>query len=152
MKLTNLGELRQILTTYFNDEELRTLCQDINVDYDNLRGDGKEAKARELVALLNREDRILDLVRMASQQRPNAPWSHALSNLIQNARNMERKGAYEEATKTWEILRLLDSNNPKIAQEIQQLREKSQQKDPIQDILRNLWRNCRRVWKDDGYL
>jgi len=34
---------------HFDAEELRTLCADLCVDYDNLQGEGKAAKARELV-------------------------------------------------------------------------------------------------------
>lgn len=42
-------------------EELRTLAFRLNVNYDDLRGEGREAKARELVALLERGDRLREL-------------------------------------------------------------------------------------------
>lgn len=42
-------ELRQILTHAFSLEELRNLCFDIGVDYDQLVGSEKGAKARSLV-------------------------------------------------------------------------------------------------------
>ena len=41
--------VRQTLVKLYDLEELRTLCMDLNVDYDSLRGEGKAAKARELV-------------------------------------------------------------------------------------------------------
>ena len=41
-----LTDLRLKIVEHFDDEELRTLCFDTDVDYDNLRGQGKEAKAR----------------------------------------------------------------------------------------------------------
>ncbi len=42
--------LRHALVNYFDLEELRTLCFDIGVDFDELKGEGKGGKARELVA------------------------------------------------------------------------------------------------------
>jgi len=46
--------LREIIVERFDLEEFKTLCVDLNVHYDNLRGEGLEAKARELIAYLNR--------------------------------------------------------------------------------------------------
>ena len=43
-----LVQLREFLTEYFNEEELRTVCFDLGIDYDNLGGEGKGGKAREL--------------------------------------------------------------------------------------------------------
>lgn len=54
----SLPQLRQALTDRFNEEELKTLCFDIGVDYDDLRGDGKAAKVRELVDLEQRHGRV----------------------------------------------------------------------------------------------
>ena len=42
--------LRHALVNYFDLEELRTLCFDIGVDFDELKGESKGGKARELVA------------------------------------------------------------------------------------------------------
>jgi hypothetical protein len=47
-------DLRLAITRHFDLEDLRTLCFDLGVDYDNLRGEGKAGKARELVALAER--------------------------------------------------------------------------------------------------
>jgi len=44
----NLVELRRSLEETFDLEEFRTLCFDLGVDYDALRGEGKSAKIREL--------------------------------------------------------------------------------------------------------
>lgn len=53
-----LPQLRQALTDRFNEEELKTLCFDIGVDYDSLRGEGKAAKVRELVDQEQRHGRV----------------------------------------------------------------------------------------------
>jgi hypothetical protein len=69
-----LTKLRHLLTTHFDMEELRTLCIDLGEDFDNLRGEGKEAKFGELLARLGRHDRIPDLVQIAQQRRPKVSW------------------------------------------------------------------------------
>jgi hypothetical protein len=43
--------LREILSERLSLEEIRTLCFDLGIDYDNLPGEGKTAKARELMHL-----------------------------------------------------------------------------------------------------
>ena len=68
-------QLRENLVRYFDDEELRTLCYDLGVDYDDLRGEGKAAKARELVTFLDHRNRIAELVKKCSELRPNVVWS-----------------------------------------------------------------------------
>ena len=69
-----LTKLRHLLTTHFDMEELRTLCIDLGEDFDNLRGEGKEAKFGELIARLGRDDRIPDLAQIAQQRRPKVSW------------------------------------------------------------------------------
>jgi len=60
-----LTQLRQLLTT---------LGFDLGVDYENLSGQGKADKARELVDHMKRYERLADLVRMGRQARPDVPW------------------------------------------------------------------------------
>jgi hypothetical protein len=69
--------LRQLLTDYFNETELRNLCFDLDVEYEDLSGPTKADKARELVALLKRCDRISELIKLCSKLRPNVPWEDA---------------------------------------------------------------------------
>jgi hypothetical protein len=68
-------KLRQILSDRFSSEELRTMCFDLGVDWDDLPARGKSAKARELVAFFERRERIGRLIRIGRQQRPDIPWS-----------------------------------------------------------------------------
>jgi serine/threonine protein kinase len=63
--------LRQFLIARFNLEELRTLCADLDVSYDELEGEGQEAKARELIAYLQRRERLRELVGYIRQHRPD---------------------------------------------------------------------------------
>ncbi len=53
-----MNELQELITTKFKDSELRTLCVDLGVDYDNLHGMSKADKARELITYLDRRGRL----------------------------------------------------------------------------------------------
>jgi hypothetical protein len=67
-------KLRQILTDNFADDELRDLCFELGIDYENLGGTGKSGKARELVAFAERRGRFVELVNACRRLRSNAPW------------------------------------------------------------------------------
>lgn len=69
--LVDAVALRQILVEHFDLEEMRTLCFDLDVDFDNLRGEGKGAKARELAAHLDRRGQLGQLVEYIRQHRPD---------------------------------------------------------------------------------
>lgn len=70
-------KLRAILTTRFNDSELRTLCFDLAVDYDSLPGQGLEDKARELIAHRERRGRIAELASRVRELRPDIAWDES---------------------------------------------------------------------------
>lgn len=69
-----LARLRRILETRFDEGELRTLCSDLGIDYDDLPAVGRANKARELVDYLDRRDRISELVEIGKELRPDVPW------------------------------------------------------------------------------
>jgi hypothetical protein len=54
--------LRQVLTRRYNLEELRTLCFDLDVNYDSLGGEGLDGKVRELIAYMHRHGELVRLV------------------------------------------------------------------------------------------
>lgn len=66
--------LRQILVDKFSWEELRTLCYDLAVDFDSLDSDTTLGKARELIAFLERRDRLEDVIWVGRQLRPDITW------------------------------------------------------------------------------
>jgi chromosome segregation ATPase len=70
----DLAALHQKLNRYFNKEELRTLCFDLGIDYDSLRGEGKAAKARELVQHCERHGLTAKLIKACAQLRPHVSW------------------------------------------------------------------------------
>lgn len=53
--------LHQTLVNVLDLEELITLCFYIGVDYDSLRGEGKAAKARELIKRQERLNKIPEI-------------------------------------------------------------------------------------------
>ena len=67
-------QLHQILVARFDEEELRTLCFDLGVDYDDLPAHGKASKARELVRHVERRGQTLELVRTGKRIRPDISW------------------------------------------------------------------------------
>ncbi len=58
----------------YSKEEIRTLCLILRVDYDDLGGEGKEGKIRELILRLQRRQRLPELAALAAEQRPREQW------------------------------------------------------------------------------
>ena len=55
-------DLHQALIDRYDLEELRTLCAQFGVPFDDLRGEGRSAKARELILWLQRRGRLDELI------------------------------------------------------------------------------------------
>lgn len=68
---TETSRLRQTLVEYFSEEELRTLCDDLDVDYESLPSVGKADKARELIAYFQRRRRLSQLVEISVRRAHN---------------------------------------------------------------------------------
>ncbi len=66
--------LRRLIVKHFSDSELRDLCFDLTIDYENLPGPTKNDKARELVTYCERFGRTADLFALCRQQRPQVEW------------------------------------------------------------------------------
>jgi outer membrane protein assembly factor BamB len=64
-------QLHKLLRTRLSLEELRTLCFDLNVPYDDLGGEGRSAKARELVLYLQRRNALPSLDAWFQKTRPD---------------------------------------------------------------------------------
>ena len=55
-------DLLDLVQGHFNEEEVKTLCFKLDVDYDSLIGYGKEGKIRELIHLFDRKSKIESLI------------------------------------------------------------------------------------------
>lgn len=69
-----LAAVRKLILEYYNEEELRTLCFDLGIVYEDLPAKGRAAKARELVSRLNRNGQMDNLRQKVTIERPNAKW------------------------------------------------------------------------------
>ncbi|MEJ2750000.1 MAG: hypothetical protein P8183_19150, partial [Anaerolineae bacterium] len=67
----DLRQLRLLLEDRVNDSELRTLCFDLQVPYENLSGDNKADKLRGFISYLNSRSRLDDLLHILRQDRPD---------------------------------------------------------------------------------
>ena len=65
-----LARLIHNLVRAFDEEEVRTLCFSLAVDYDDLQGAGRAARIRSLVGYCFRHDRIGELTEELQRLRP----------------------------------------------------------------------------------
>jgi hypothetical protein len=65
-----LVQLRQLLTERFDNAELRDLCFDLNIDFQNLPGEAKNEKVRELIVHCERHGRTAELWQRCRELRP----------------------------------------------------------------------------------
>ncbi|HEX6386131.1 MAG TPA: hypothetical protein VF177_15780 [Anaerolineae bacterium] len=86
----NWTAFRQQISDSFNGEELRTLCFDLNVDYDDLPGENKSAKVRELIARQRRNGRLPELITELKRRRPRIHWQSILPPEVADIESSER--------------------------------------------------------------
>jgi hypothetical protein len=73
------GLFRQLLSHYFSLDELKTLCFDVDIEYDNIPGEQtRDAFSRELILYAKRKGLILKLIVLAVTMRPKVDWSNIL--------------------------------------------------------------------------
>jgi hypothetical protein len=68
-------QLRNQIAEYFNKGELRNLCFDLDIDYENLPGETLDDKARELIAYCYRHGQLQSLVQRCRQLRSFVSWA-----------------------------------------------------------------------------
>jgi hypothetical protein len=83
-------KLHKLLVERLSDQELRTFCfhlkerVDAAVDYENLEGNGKEAKARELVDHFLRRNRLTELALALQRERSDIDIDQALAEPVRS--------------------------------------------------------------------
>ena len=73
-----LTNLRKILASRLSQGELETLCFDLGIDFDDLPGETKSDKARELIEYIDNRDQISRLIEVLKLQRPDIPWDSVI--------------------------------------------------------------------------
>lgn len=76
-------KLAIIISTYFDDNEIQDICFRLDVDYEELAGQTKSAKARNLVQHMKRRNRLDELMFKVRQLRPNIEIN--IGNVLNNA-------------------------------------------------------------------
>ncbi len=66
--------IRDGLIGTFDQEELQLLCFDLNVEYEDMPGETRRAKAQKIVEYFSRQGRLADLINYCICQRPNYTW------------------------------------------------------------------------------
>lgn len=72
---TYLTSLHQLLNEHFNLAEIRTLCFNLDVDYESVSGEEKQSRIRELLLALGRHGRLPDLIPLLQKERPCVAWT-----------------------------------------------------------------------------
>jgi hypothetical protein len=71
----NQPKLREYIAAYFDLEELKLLCFDLDIDYENIVGDTKAGKTMALVSYCARRGELWDLVQKCGEKRPRVDWN-----------------------------------------------------------------------------
>lgn len=69
-----------LINESFNKEELQELCHHLFIDYDNLGNGGKRDRARQLIELCQRNNRLDELKKLCQERRPHHDWDTAFSH------------------------------------------------------------------------
>lgn len=73
-QIIDLPKLAQEIESRFNESEIRDLCFKLQVDYENVPGNNKADKARELVLYFDRRSQITELIDMLISLRGAIEW------------------------------------------------------------------------------
>lgn len=69
-----LTQLRKLLIQHFSLEELRVLCFDLGLEYEDLSGDTRTTKMHGLIEYLQRRGELYQLLNEVIDHRPNVTW------------------------------------------------------------------------------
>jgi hypothetical protein len=86
----NQADFRQKIESAFNKGQLKTLCFDMGIDYENLP-ETKEGMVRELLQYCVRQNRVNELLQICREKRPTIAWPD-LTDLNLTSPASERKG------------------------------------------------------------
>jgi hypothetical protein len=69
-----LTKLREQIVERFSLDEIRLMCSDLGVDYEELREGPSGTKTEELIKYLEHRDQVPELVKYCSEKRPQINW------------------------------------------------------------------------------
>ena len=98
------SELLTKLKANFNDSELREICLELEINYEDLSGTSRADKARELILYLERRQRLSELVEICHRLRPNTIWFSSHSTLLSSKEATHRQEAADGgSTKSFDV-------------------------------------------------
>ena len=77
LRQEDILQLFRKMEPVFDDSELRGLCFDLGVEYEDLSGQNRLDRLRELITHLERRQRLPDLVNRCRELRPRVDWGLA---------------------------------------------------------------------------
>jgi hypothetical protein len=82
--------LRRKITKHFSLGEVKVLCQDVTVDYDELSGEEKVEKVSNLIGYLARRGRLADLIQLLKEERSKVDWEESIPTPEQQIQDAEK--------------------------------------------------------------
>lgn len=70
----SLGDLARLVNQTFNLEELKLLCEELSMDFENLSGETRIGKSLSLVQHAQRHGHLPELISTCSRQRTRVEW------------------------------------------------------------------------------
>lgn len=67
-------QLRDLILEHFSDDDLRSLCFDLGIPYEDLPGESRPAKARELIIYMKNRGRLPELIDRGRVLRSHVTW------------------------------------------------------------------------------
>ena len=77
------ARLRKALMDHFSESDIKSLCFDLTIDYEQLSGENKTEKVISLIAYCDQTDTIPQLIQWCSRHRPNVAWDEIEAAAIQ---------------------------------------------------------------------
>jgi len=82
---TNLTRLRQLIQEHFSVSEIKVLCHDLDIKFENVPGSTLAEKALELVEYCRRQGKLPQLCELCRQEHPTVDWNEACQPAIADA-------------------------------------------------------------------
>lgn len=105
-------ELRKAIEAGFDDNELQTLCFDLEIKYESLSGDNFSGKVRELIEYFERKKRLPELIAYCKEKLERVPWDEIEAAAAAAEREEAAAAVSEEKVATAPILPPTKSSQP----------------------------------------
>jgi hypothetical protein len=68
------NQLKELIEQYFSFDGINNLCSSLGISPDNVKGNTKREKAKNLIEHCQNRSRLPDLLEELKKERPNVPW------------------------------------------------------------------------------